>query len=135
MLAPRIGIAGPRWTEHAALPGGDIPRADFDAFAARMAGQYPWLNDPLRLRYARAYGTRMTRLLEHCSSVGDLGEEILPQLYSREVDYLRREEWAQTAEDILWRRTKLGLGLPVASARTLDEWIAAHPLEPRAATA
>jgi glycerol-3-phosphate dehydrogenase len=130
MLARRIRISGPRWTERATLPGGDVPRGDFTAFAARMAGQYPWLPDPLRQRYARAYGTRMTRMLEHCGGLDDLGEEILPGLHALEVQYLRREEWAQTAEDILWRRSKLGLRFRGDGERVLQAWIAAHPPEP-----
>jgi len=58
----------------------------------------------------------------------DLGEEVLPQLFAAEIDYLRREEWAQTAEDLLWRRSKLGLHLPPDAAARLDEWLAQHPL-------
>jgi len=56
----------------------------------------------------------------------DLGEEVLPQLYEAEIRYLRREEWARTAEDILWRRTKLGLHLSADSGVRLDTWLSAH---------
>jgi glycerol-3-phosphate dehydrogenase len=132
-LAPRLGHVGPPWTAQATLPGGDMPRADFAAFAVQAARQYPWLPERLRLRYARAYGTRMERVINGSRRLADLGAEILPGLYATEVDHLRREEWAQTAADILWRRTKLGLRLPPGSERKLDAWLAAHPLQPREA--
>jgi glycerol-3-phosphate dehydrogenase len=128
MLEPPLGAMGRPWTAPAALPGGDMPRADFTAFLAQTARQYPWLPEPLRHRYARAYGTRIERVLGCRAGLGGLGEEVLPGLYAAEVDHLRREEWAQTAEDILWRRTKLGLRLPRDAAGTLDAWLATHPV-------
>jgi len=82
----------------------------------------------LRERYARAYGSRALRLLGEARRLQDLGEEVLPQLFAAEIDYLRREEWAQIAEDLLWRRSKLGLHLPPDAAARLDEWLARHPL-------
>lgn len=126
-LAPGLGVRRSHWTASAPLPGGDIPHADFDAFLAAAAARYPWLPAPLLRRYARAYGTRIERLLGTARDVAGLGAEILPGLYAAEVAHLRREEWAVTAEDILWRRTKLGLGLPPAAAATLDRWLAVHP--------
>ena len=77
----------------------------------------------LRRRYARAYGTRIDRVLGDACSLADLGQELLPQLYEREAEYLCREEWARTAADILWRRTKLGLRLAAADFERLDEWL------------
>jgi glycerol-3-phosphate dehydrogenase len=86
--------------------------------------RHGWLPAALRVRYARAYGTQIERLLGNANSLGDLGKEILPQLYEREADYLCREEWARSAADILWRRTKLGLHTPAASVQRLDDWLA-----------
>jgi len=128
LLAPRLGNRSPPWTRTAPLPGGDIPRADFAAFLRQMEREYPWLPSELRLRYARAYGTRIRRLLAGRRGREDLGEEVLPGLHAAEIDYLRREEWARTAEDLLWRRTKLGLRVPGGAAAKLDAWLAAHPL-------
>ena len=122
-LAPLLGCRAPRWTAHALLPGGDLPAGSFAVFLRTLERRYPWLPAHLRRRYARAYGTRVERLLGEAHAVADLGEEILPQLHEREVQYLRREEWARTAEDILWRRTKLGLHLPSHAERTLDRWL------------
>ena len=68
-------------------------------------------------RYARAYGTRIERRLLGAATRADLGEEVLPGLHAREIDYLRREEWAHTAEDILYRRSKLALHVPADGER------------------
>jgi glycerol-3-phosphate dehydrogenase len=128
MLAPGLGWPLRHWTAVAPLPGGDMPAADFDAFLARARAAHGWLPAPLLHRYARAYGTRLERLVGDARSLRDLGEEILPGLHEREIDYLRREEWAVTAEDILYRRSKLALHLPKGSAGRLDDWLARHPV-------
>jgi glycerol-3-phosphate dehydrogenase len=120
----------------ACLPGGDLfgaqPQArsvlEFDQWRSRLQVHYDWLDCPLVARYARAYGTRIHTLLQGRTSMVQLGEEILPGLFEAEVSYLRRHEWAATAEDILWRRTKLGLHLPPDAPAVLDAWLRAHPL-------
>ncbi len=125
-----LGVGARKWTAQAPLPGGDMPGADFERFRRRMARRYPWLDRELLHRYARAYGTRMERLLDGCTGMEDLGPAVLPGLTEREIDYLRREEFALTAEDILYRRTKLGVRLPAGSAARLDAWLAEHePIE------
>jgi glycerol-3-phosphate dehydrogenase len=121
-----LGLSAPAWTERVPLPGGDIPGGDFEGFRTRLARRYQWLDRGLLWRYARAYGTRIDRLLDDCSGMQDLGREILPGLHEREIEYLRREEFAQTAEDILFRRSKLGLHAPRAGAARLDAWLAGH---------
>jgi len=127
-LLPHLGRASAAWTERAVLPGGDLPKADFALFLGDAARRYPWLPEPLRSRYARAYGTRIDRVIDGARCVADLGEEVLPGLHAAEIDHLRRDEWAQTADDILWRRTRLGLRVPSGSELKLDAWLAAHPL-------
>lgn len=122
-LSTRLGRSAPAWTLGEPLPGGDLPQGSFAVFLRALERQYPWLPHHLRRRYARAYGTRITHVLAGAKSVQDLGEEVLPHLHAREIDYLRREEWAQTGEDILWRRSKLGLHLPPGSTQRLDEWL------------
>ncbi|HET7757291.1 MAG TPA: glycerol-3-phosphate dehydrogenase [Steroidobacteraceae bacterium] len=126
-LAPLLGSAAPAWTAPAPLPGGDLPAGSFAVFLRTLERRYPWLPPRLRLRYAHAYGTRIERLLGAAASLADLGRELLPQLYEREAEYLRREEWACTAEDILWRRTKLGLHLLGEDSQPLERWLAARP--------
>jgi glycerol-3-phosphate dehydrogenase len=128
-IAPRLGCRGRPWTAHALLPGGKLPGGSFAAFLRALERRYPWLPAALRQRLAHAYGDRAQRVLGAATSIADLGEEVVPDLYEREIEYLRRCEWARTAEDILWRRTKLGLHSRPDSTRTLDAWLASHPLE------
>jgi glycerol-3-phosphate dehydrogenase len=127
LVLPKLGRDARPWTAGVPLPGGDMPGASFEAFDAALARDLPALDPALRHRYARAYGTRVAKLLNGAMRTGDLGEAVLPGLYRAEIDYLRREEWARTAEDILWRRSKLGLRLPKDAAATLDAWLASHP--------
>ena len=103
-----LGIEGEAWTESAPLPGGDLPRADFEAFLGALKSTYPWLPADLAGRYARAYGTRIERLLDGAGALKDLGEHLGDGLYEAEADYLVRHEWAMTEEDILWRRSSSG---------------------------
>ncbi len=133
MLARPMGIAQGRWTASAALPGGDLgtmvsasgdPMADFESFCELQAQRRAWLPAPLLRRYARAYGTRMERLLGQASNLGQLGEEIAAGLYAAEVEYLIEREWARTADDILWRRSKLGLHLAADAGERLAAWLA-----------
>ena len=127
-LAPLLGCAGVAWTRSAFLPGGDMPDADFERFVAQLAQSHPWLPPTLCRRYARAYGTRVDAVLGAATELAHLGEQIAPGLYSAEVDYLRRVEFAETTEDILWRRSKLALHLPDGGHAALARWLAAHPV-------
>ncbi len=105
----KLGIPGPSWTGAAPLPGGDIPGGDFEHFVADLTAAYPGLPPALLHRLARAYGTRATRLLGAAKTMEDLGQDYGAGLTRAEIDYLRAQEFARTAEDILWRRSKLGL--------------------------
>jgi glycerol-3-phosphate dehydrogenase len=125
MIAPVLGNAGSSWTATVPLPGGDVDAGDFERFLARMRAQFGWLEPALALRYARAYGTRMQRLLEGCAGMTDLGAAVLPGLHEREIDYLQRHEFARTAEDILYRRSKLGVHLGAGSVAILADWLEA----------
>jgi glycerol-3-phosphate dehydrogenase len=132
LLARPLQIAQGDWTARAPLPGGDLgsvvaasgdPMADFERFCELQAQRHPWLPAPLLRRYASAYGTRIDRLLGGASALAQLGEEVAPGLYAAEINYLMRVEWAQTPEDILWRRSKLGLHLPADTADRLASWL------------
>jgi glycerol-3-phosphate dehydrogenase len=133
-IVPALGQRAPAWTAHACLPGGDLfgeqPSArgvlEFDQWLGAQQQHYPWLPVALLTRYARAYGTRMDCLLRGSSSLSQLGQEVAPGLYAAEIDYLARYEWASSADDILWRRSKLGLHLAPACASELDAWLAAR---------
>ncbi len=125
MLAGPLGADGSRWTSDAPLPGGDIPGADIGAFTAHCAARYPWLPEALLRHFVRHYGTDLHALLAGRSSVDDLGEHFGAGLYAAEVAYLARHEWARTAEDILWRRTKKGLGVSAHGADRLRAYLRA----------
>jgi glycerol-3-phosphate dehydrogenase len=131
LLAQPLGSRAAAWTAAALLPGGELPQGSFAVFLRTLARRYPWLPAPLRRRYAHAYGARIERLLGAAAAVTDLGEELLPQLYEREVEYLCREEFAHTAADILWRRSKLGLHLLQADLGPLERWLAANAIGER----
>ena len=128
MLTRELGSPRPAWTVHALLPGGDLPRGAYAGFLRSLERAHPWLPAPLLYRYAHAYGTRIAYILRGAHSVSDLGEELLPQLYEREADYLCHMEFARTAEDILWRRTRLGLHVGTAGHGRLEEWLASREI-------
>ena len=95
------------WTKTAPLPGGDFDSRE--SLAQDITARYAWLGTELRDRWCGTYGTLVYKVLDKASELSDLGICFGHGLYQREVDYLCEQEWAQTAEDILWRRSKLGL--------------------------
>lgn len=111
------------WTAGVPLPGGDLPDGNFERFVDEAASRWPWLPGKLRQRLLRAYGTRIERILGSAQQLADLGQEILPGLYAAEIEYLVREEWVVTAEDLLWRRSKLGLHLGPEAPGGLAGWL------------
>ena len=135
LLCRKLGRAAPAWTMGACLPGGDLFGAqpqdrsviEFDCWSSSMQVHYAFLDPALVRRYARAYGTRIHTLLRGRADIAAMGEQILPGLFEAEVAYLRQHEWAQTAEDILWRRSKLGLHLGSDAAEVLQRWLDEHP--------
>ena len=141
LIAPLLGNRRGAWTAGACLPGGDLFGArpqnravlGFDQYVHDLQRQYGWLPAPLVHRYARAYGTRIHALLAGKTAPAQMGEEIASGLFAAEVNYLREQEWAVSARDILWRRSKLGLHLPRDTEALLDAWMAAHPLPLEAA--
>lgn len=120
-LAEEFPDAKPAWTAKAALPGGDIQNADFAAFEAQCSTDYPWLEAATLSRLARTYGTRIHALLDTAKDTKDLGHHYGGGLYQKEVDYLIDREFARSPEDILMRRTKLGLHLDPAQKSILHE--------------
>jgi len=107
----------------APLPGGEFEVNQLDALAARLARSFPFLGAVHSARLARAYGTRAWTLLGRARSMSDLGRQFGATLTEAEVRYLVEHEWASTAEDVLWRRTKLGLRLGAAETAALDDWM------------
>ncbi|MGF6773064.1 glycerol-3-phosphate dehydrogenase [Paraburkholderia sp. GAS199] len=123
----------PTWTASAsaALPGGDIPQANFARFLTGIEQTYPWLPADLAHRLARAYGTRIGNVIGHARSLAELGRAFAPGLYEAELVYLRDVEWARSAQDVLWRRSKLGLHVEPGTldqvTHDIDAWFAHEP--------
>lgn len=121
-LAPFFTQMKGSWTATAPLPGGEdmsTPKALSESIQAR----YDWLPSAIAQRWALTYGSRVWRLLEGVQGPEDLGEAMGGGLFAREVDYLCSEEWATSAEDILWRRTKLGLFTSPAEQEKLKQYL------------
>jgi glycerol-3-phosphate dehydrogenase len=119
---------GPSWTAHIPLPGGDLPQKDFAQFVEQCRKQYAWLPVTLCERYAHQYGTRIHQLLVNAHALSELGRDFGHGLYTLEIDFLVQHEWAMTAEDILWRRTKLGMVFGEGEIKKLEEYLlTCHP--------
>jgi glycerol-3-phosphate dehydrogenase len=127
-LAPYLRSAKAKegWTAKAPLPGGDMDVSAIAALSAELARNYPFLSQAHADRLAHAYGTRATKLLGAAKSMADLGQSFGATLTEAEVRYLMAHEWALTADDVVWRRSKLGLRLSAAEIAAIDEWMAAH---------
>ena len=123
MLQQRSNMSSESWTADCSLPGGDIDVEGFGLFAERCKERYGWADSDLIDRLCRSYGTLINEVLNDCNGIGDLGLRLAGNLYEREARYLVNNEWAQTAEDILWRRTKLGMTVSNEDVQRLERWL------------
>ncbi len=123
-VADSLNASKRHWTATAALPGGDMPDGGFERYLAIFENERPWLPRALARRLARNYGTRVERLLDGVHDMAGMGACFGADLYAAELRYLACYEWAQTAEDVLWRRGKLGLRLDGEQAARVDAWLA-----------
>jgi glycerol-3-phosphate dehydrogenase len=123
-LAPHFAGLGAPWTAIAALPGGNFPWDGAPALAAELRRGYSFLSEPLARRLVRQYGTRARTMLGEARSMADLGRDFGAGLTEREVAWQMREEWARGSDDVLWRRTKLGLRLDAARRAALAGFMA-----------
>ena len=114
----------------APLPGGDLQPAGFDQFILHVGNLFPWLPSQLLSHYCRTYGARSVHLLQGCNSMVDLGVQLCPGLYEKEATFLLQNEWVSCAEDILWRRTRLGLYANQEDIERLQNWMGEHLLSP-----
>jgi glycerol-3-phosphate dehydrogenase len=119
----RLGVGGLKFTTNSALPGGNVG----EGFNRRLSELSAWLPGDILLRLARAYGTRIDAVIGEAEALTDLGRHFGAGLYEAEVRYLMDTEFARTADDILWRRTKLGLEMSPADQSALAKWIAESP--------
>ena len=122
-IEQRLGQKGAPWTHAAPLPGGDFVDVGFERELQKVNAAYSFLAPAHARRLFRQYGTRIHSLLKGAASLTDLGQYFGADLYEAEVRYLQENEWAVCAEDILWRRTKLGLRLNAADVSSLEEYL------------
>tara|TARA_R110002072_G_scaffold11196_1_gene50809 strand:+ start:19350 stop:20894 length:1545 start_codon:yes stop_codon:yes gene_type:complete len=123
-LAKVFPDLGRSWTAEAVLPGGDF--ASQTQLLFELCGAYPDIEPRLMLSWVRRYGTLTWKLLAGCKTMADLGALLGPGLYAREVEYLQDNEWARTADDILWRRTKAGLYFNQRQHDTLADYLSSR---------
>ena len=116
----------PRWTATAPLPGGDFAWVRFEAEVDRARERWPFLGEAEAQRLIGAYGSRLAAVLDKAKSRADLGPAFGPELTAAEVRYLMAREWARFPDDILWRRSKLGLTMPPADRDALAAFMAAE---------
>ncbi len=121
-LAPHFSGMGRDWTATSVLPGGDLPRGDVPAFLDSLCTAYPWLPRDLARHYATLYGTMTHDLIGKRQGLSELGRQFGPLFYEVEARHLVAREWAESAEDILWRRTKHRLHMTGAEQSAFTEW-------------
>lgn len=124
LLAARLPVLkGGHWTAREHLPGGDFPRDALRLLVAELLREYPFLSSHDAARLARAYGLDAITWLADAKSWAELGRDFGCGLSEAEVRYLQQQEWAMTAEDVLWRRTKLGLHMDAAEQAALRDFM------------
>jgi glycerol-3-phosphate dehydrogenase len=123
-LAPHLPSMSARWTAHAVLPGGDLPPGGFGELLGELTGRYSALPDEVVRGLAHRHGTAAMSILGDAMVASDLGEDFSRGLTAAEIDYLVDEEWARTGDDVLWRRTKCGLGMSTENRARVDAYVA-----------
>jgi glycerol-3-phosphate dehydrogenase len=132
VLSARVARMDGPWTVDAPLPGGDfasvlgpLPAGElgYDRLCSLIGEHHPWLPAELVRRYAASYGTLYTRIIGAATRLADLGPEVAPGVFAAELAYLRDVEWARTGDDILWRRSKLGLHLDAQQQQAVAAWL------------
>ena len=129
-LIPFFPKAGAEWTAGVALPGGDFPVDGFNDLVARLQADYPFLSDRWARRLIRAYGTDAPGILSDAREAADLGRDFGATLTEAELRWLMSREYARTAEDVIWRRSKLGLRLSAEEIAEIEAFMSgARPVQ------
>ena len=127
IVEEQIGEKQPKWTNGATLPGGSFKAEENDALIAKITSDYPFLNQKIATRLLHTYGMRTFRFLDGATSIEDMGEDFSGDtdagLYAREIDYLIEVEWVRDSEDVLWRRSKLGIKIKGEAVTQLQAYI------------
>lgn len=124
IISRELGAKDTPWTAGASLPGGDFPNASYEAAFASYAARYDWMDAVMLKRLLRAYGTRIEQIIGNAKGVRDLGKCYGHDLYEAEVRYLIDNEWVRDINDLIWRRSKLGLRLSGDQVADLGERLA-----------
>jgi glycerol-3-phosphate dehydrogenase len=119
-------VARPRWTENSTLPGGNFAPDEFDSQVVRAGNRWPFLEPKTARRLVAAYGTLIDRILGDAKAAADLAPWFAGDLSAAELRYLMQHEWAETAEDVLWRRTKLGLRASAQDREAIAAFMVDH---------
>jgi len=122
-FAPWFPGMGPAWTADAPMPGAALPAGDAPRFLQRLQERHPQLPPPLLRALARRHGALAHDVLGNAAIAADLGAHFGAELYAREIDYLVEQEWAASAEDVLWRRTKAGLRLDLGQRDAVARYL------------
>lgn len=125
-IGEHLTITSGPWTAGVPLPGGDFAVGGVDALIGELRAQYPFLDTFWATRLVRAYGTEAAGILGDAQAAADLGQDFGATLTETEIRWLMVNEYARTAEDVVWRRNKLGLRLTAEQIRALDTWMAGH---------
>ena len=118
-----LGKKGNAWTAGAPLPGGDFPVNGFNELVASICSGFPFLDCNVIRRLVRLYGTEVNVLLCGAKKQSDLGRDFGNGLYEAEIRYLMEHEWARSAKDVLFRRTKLGIRMTADEIDAVDQWL------------
>lgn len=125
-ICPELGVKNKAWTAGVAMPGGNFKVDQVEGLIAALARDYAFLDERLAKRLIRAYGLEARAVLGDARSVEDLGQHFGANLYEREVRWLMDCEYARAAEDVVWRRSKLGLRMSADEIKILDDWMSAE---------
>lgn len=123
MICARFGGEEAPWTAHSPLPGGELGKGGMAGLLAGIRNNWPFLDETTIQRIAHAYGADVYEMFAGCDSQNDLGEEFAPGFFAREAQWMLDHEFAQTVEDMLWRRSKLGLHIGTAQVKKLEKWL------------
>ena len=123
-IGEHLELAKGKWTAGVPLPGGDFPVDGVAGLVADLQSRFPFLSDFRARRLVRAYGTEALNILGNAEQAADLGQDFGATLTEAEINWLMTHEYARNAEDVIWRRNKLGLRLSQEQIRALDDWMA-----------
>jgi len=118
-----IGVRSASWTASSHLPGGDFEVADYDLLVSKLEQEFEFLDSLLAKRLIRSYGTNAWTLMKGALNIEDMGQDFGGTLSAREIEYLMKHEWAECAEDVVWRRSKLGIRLDENLIAVIEEWM------------